>query len=124
MQNKRTTESLVTLVASLADGSFIVEHPDGRLERNRSETDWERLKAFSDEEIEQSIANDPDWKDFSAMDWSEADFVAPPKKKAISIRIDGDVLDYFKKQGAGYQKRINAVLRGYMNASRKGKKRA
>ena len=42
----------------------------------------------------------------------------------ISIRVDEDVLDYFKGQGAGYQKRINAVLRSYMNAARKGKKRA
>ena len=42
-----------------------------------------------------------------------------PKKKAISIRVDEDVLDYFKKEGAGYQRRINAVLRSYMQQKRK-----
>jgi uncharacterized protein (DUF4415 family) len=124
MRNKKTNEDFVTLVASLADGTFIVEHQDGRLERKRSETDWERLKATTDEEIEKSIGNDPDWRDFKDLDWSEAILVVPPKKRPISIRIDGDVLDFFKGQGAGYQKRINAVLRSYMNASRKEKKRA
>ena len=43
----------------------------------------------------------------------------PPKKKAISIRVDEDVLDYFKKQGAGYQRRMNPVLRSYMQQKRK-----
>ena len=58
------------------------------------------------------------------FDWSEAVLVIPPKKKAISIRLDEDVLDYFKQQGAGYQRRMNAVLRSYMQQARKGKKRA
>ncbi len=93
-------------------------------DRRRGKTDFARLAALTDEEIEKSIANDPDWADFKDADWSEAVVIVPPKKQAISIRIDGDVLDYFKKQGTGYQKRINAVLRSFMNASRKGKKRA
>ncbi|MEA2931059.1 MAG: hypothetical protein QOG38_3487, partial [Hyphomicrobiales bacterium] len=53
--------------------------------------------------------------------------VIPPKKKAISIRVDEDVLDYFKQHGAGYQRRMNAVLRSFMDQTRrskKGKKRA
>jgi uncharacterized protein (DUF4415 family) len=124
MRSKKAPNGLVTLVASLSDGSFIVEHSDGRLERKRSETNWERLKALTDEEIERSITDDPDWIEFSEMDWSDAVLVVPPKKQPISIRIDGDVLDFFKGQGAGYQKRINAVLRSYMNAARKSKKRA
>ncbi len=53
------------------------------------------------------------------FDWSEAVLVIPPKKKPISIRVDEDVLDYFKKEGAGYQRRINAVLRSYMQQKRK-----
>jgi uncharacterized protein (DUF4415 family) len=50
--------------------------------------------------------------------------VIPPKKTAISIRVDDDVLDYFKSQGDGYQRRINAVLRSYMQQKAKLKKRA
>ena len=39
------------------------------------------------------------------------------RKAAISLRLDADVLDWFKAQGAGYQTRINAVLRAYMEAA-------
>jgi len=55
------------------------------------------------------------------FDWSKAILVIPPRKRAISIRLDEDVLDYFKKEGAGYQRRMNAVLRSYMQ--QKPKKR-
>jgi uncharacterized protein (DUF4415 family) len=91
-------------------------------ERRKGKTDWAKLDALTDAEIEVSIADDPDWADYKNIDWSEAVLVIPPKKKAISIRVDEDVLDYFKKQGSGYQRRINAVLRTYMNQSRKGEK--
>lgn len=42
---------------------------------------------------------------------------AAPRKAAISLRLDADVLNWFKGQGAGYQTRINAVLRAYMEAA-------
>jgi len=77
----------------------------------------ERLRKTSDAEIEAQIANDPDFSD--DWNWGDAVLVIPPKKKAISIRVDEDVLDYFKKEGAGYQRRINAVLRSYMQQKRK-----
>jgi uncharacterized protein (DUF4415 family) len=112
-------EHIVRHVASLGDGTHIIEHPDGRLERRKGKTDWERLRNITDEEIEASIANDPDWQEFKDLDWSKAVLVIPPKKKAISIRVDEDVLDYFKKEGAGYQRRMNAVLRSYMQQKRK-----
>jgi uncharacterized protein (DUF4415 family) len=84
---------------------------------SKGKTDWAALDALTDEEIEASIANDPDWSD--DWNWGEAVLVIPPKKKAISIRVDEDVLDYFKKEGSGYQRRINAVLRSYMQQKRK-----
>ena len=85
--------------------------------RRKGRTNWEKLRKLTDEEIEASIASDPDWSD--DWNWSEAVLVIPPKKKAISIRVDEDVLDYFKKEGSGYQRRINAVLRSYMQQNRK-----
>jgi len=39
----------------------------------------------------------------------------PQSKKPVSIRLDEDVIDWYKKQGSGYQTRMNAVLRMYMN---------
>src|SRR3984893_15678237 len=115
LRGGRKDEKIVRHVASLGDGTHIIEHPDGRLERRKSETDWARLDALTDEEIEASIANDPDWQEFKDIDWSKAVLVIPPKKTAISIRVDEDVLDYFRKEGAGYQRRMNAVLRSYMD---------
>jgi uncharacterized protein (DUF4415 family) len=93
-------------------------------DRRKGKTDWARFDATTDEEVEASIANDPDWAEFKDIDWSGAVLVMPPRKKAISIRVDEDVLDYFKRQGEGYQRRINAVLRSYMQQKAKPKKRA
>lgn len=86
----------------------------------RIKSDLEKLRNTTDEEIEAQIANDPDWSD--DWNWGDAVLVIPPKKKAISIRVDEDVLDYFKHEGTGYQRRINAVLRSYMQ-QKKAKKR-
>lgn len=77
---------------------------------------------MTDDEIAEAVAKDPDAVPID-FDWSEAVLVLPPKKTAISIRVDDDVLDYFKKQGAGYQRRINAVLRSYMDQTSGPKKR-
>lgn len=94
-------------------------------DRRKGKTDWKRVDALTDADIETAIANDPDWQEVKDIDWSEAVLVVPPKKKAISIRVDEDVLDYFKNEGAGYQRRINAVLRSYMEQKKsKAKKRA
>jgi uncharacterized protein (DUF4415 family) len=79
---------------------------------------------MTDKEIEAAIANDPEWADFKNIDWSNAVLVIPAKKKAISIRVDEDVLDFFKKDGEGYQRRMNAVLRSYMEQKKKPKKSA
>jgi uncharacterized protein (DUF4415 family) len=51
--------------------------------------------------------------------WKNAKMVRPITKKAISIRIDDDVLDWFKSQGKSYQSLINTVLRSYVNHQQK-----
>jgi len=53
--------------------------------------------------------------------WDDGELVTPPSKQAISLRVDGDVLDWFKQTGPRYQTRINAVLRSYMARMRKRK---
>jgi uncharacterized protein (DUF4415 family) len=89
----------------------------------KGKTDWAAVDALTDEEIEAAVRSDPDAVPLD-FDWDEAILVIPPKKKAISIRVDEDVLDYFKSEGDGYQRRINAVLRSYMQQKAKPKKRA
>ncbi|MEA5593292.1 BrnA antitoxin family protein [Rivularia sp. UHCC 0363] len=51
--------------------------------------------------------------------WENAKMVKPITKQAISIRIDDDVLDWFKNQGKGYQSLMNTVLRSYVNHQQK-----
>lgn len=92
-------------------------------DRRRGKTDWARVDKLTDEDIARAVANDPDAAPID-IDWSNAVLVIPARKKAISIRVDEDVLDFFKKEGNGYQRRINAVLRSYMQQKAKPKRRA
>ena len=69
----------------------------------------EEIKSIPDAEI--------DYSDIAALGpefWQKAKVVFPHPKKSVTIRIDGDVLDWFKNAGKGYQSRMNAVLRSYM----------
>jgi uncharacterized protein (DUF4415 family) len=90
----------------------------------RGKTNLDKLRNLTDAEIDAQIKDDPDWSD--DWNWSQAVLVMPPKKKPISIRVDEDVLDFFKNEGGQYQRRINAVLRSYMEQKkiRKPKRRA
>lgn len=56
--------------------------------------------------------------------WDSATVVAPPTKQPISLRVDTDVLAWFKAQGPRYQSRINAVLRSYMTQRQQSARRA
>jgi len=83
----------------------------------KGRTNLERLDSITDEEIEAQMRDDPDWADFMDIDWSKATIVYPVPKNAISIRLDKDVIDFFKATGKGYQTRINAVLRRSTNGN-------
>ena len=56
--------------------------------------------------------------------WEQARIVEPSAKQAISLRVDTDVLGWFKRQGPRYQSRINAVLRSYMTQRRQSSRKA
>lgn len=92
------------------------------VEAGETQSDWARFDAITDAEIEALKRDDPDWAEFRDVDWSTATIVVPVPKDAISIRLDSDVLDFFKSTGKGYQTRINAVLRHYMHETQKDKK--
>lgn len=85
---------------------------------------WEAFKNLSDEEVHARALADPDAQPTTAADWKNARVVMPVTKQLTSIRLDPDVLDWFKRKGKGYQTRINAVLRTYVEAQRKGGKMA
>ena len=89
-----------------------------RSSSKKSRTNYRRLRTMKDEDI------------VLTSDHPEADvnhivrgivrngLKAIPRKESISLRIDADVLEWFKAQGSGYQTRINAVLRAYRDAAR------
>jgi uncharacterized protein (DUF4415 family) len=80
-------------------------------------TDWARVDALTDEEIERAIAEDPDAAPLADEEWFRtAEISIPATKVATSIRVDGDVIEWFKTQGRGWQTRMNAVLRAYAKA--------
>jgi uncharacterized protein (DUF4415 family) len=91
-----------------------------RHDPRKGRTDWARVRALKDSEIEGAVRSDPDAVPLD-FDWSKAVVVAPSKRKAISIRLEQDVLDYFKREGERYQRRINAVLRSYVTQKRNKK---
>ena len=84
-----------------------------------SQTDWERVKNMTEAEIEAAAASDVDAQPTDSAFWANAEVVMPQRKRAISLRVDSDVLEWFKSHGRGYQTRMNAVLRAYMEAQQR-----
>ncbi len=78
--------------------------------------DWEAFKRLSDAEVTRRALSDPDNPPTTAAFWNGAKVVWPETKQLTSLRIDPDVLGWFKAQGKGYQTRMNAVLRAYVKA--------
>jgi uncharacterized protein (DUF4415 family) len=100
---------------------YTIEEIEAMIARGEDKTDWARVDAMTDEDIERAMRDDPDWKDFMDIDWSKAKMVIPDKKKAISIRLDPDIIDFFQATGKGYQTRINAVLRHFVDEQKRSK---
>jgi len=72
---------------------------------------------MSDDEVAASLAGDPDVTPTDAKFWRGAKLVLPRSKKIVTMRLDADLLDWFRAD-RGYQTRINAILRAYMNSQR------
>jgi len=79
-------------------------------------TDWARIEAFTDAEIERMAAEDQENPATTGADWVGAIVGLPPAKTPVNAKFDSDVVRWFKSQGRGYQSRMNAVLRAYMRA--------
>jgi predicted transcriptional regulator len=83
----------------------------------KDETDYARLDAMTDADIARAVADDPDAPPLD-LDWTQARLTLPPGKDVVTLRVDRDVLDWFRAQGQGYQTRINQVLRAFYEARR------
>ncbi len=82
---------------------------------NNSQTDWQRLDAMGDDAIDCS-----DCPEITPEMFAKAivrrGLPAAKAKAQVTLRIDSDVLEWFRSQGRGYQTQINQLLRAYMEA--------
>lgn len=81
---------------------------------NRELTDSE-LRELADDRIDYSDIPEPG-DEF----WKNAELVLPKTKQQISIKVDREVLEFFRKDGPGYQTRMNAVLKSFVRAKKSG----
>ncbi len=98
---------------------FSAEELRERRTRGESRTDLARVRAKTEAELERDIATDPDFKDVPRDWYKDAEAVMPTQKKLLSLRLDADVVDWFKQRGPGYQTRMNAVLRAFMQQKKR-----
>lgn len=78
------------------------------------------FRAMSDAEVERRAVDDPDAGAIPPGFWQGAPLVGPENKEQVTLRLDPDVLRYFRGLGRGYQSRMNAVLKSYMRAQKAG----
>ena len=83
----------------------------------RGRADLQRLGRVTETEI--LATSPPELADLPAGFWDTAVVVEPVAKQPVSLRVDEDVLQWFKEQGPRYQSRMNAVLRSYMERTAK-----
>ncbi|MGL4439628.1 MAG: BrnA antitoxin family protein [Bosea sp. (in: a-proteobacteria)] len=86
-------------------------------DKKSSRTDWARIDALTDDDIERMAKADTDNPATGYDDWAKAE-VHLPAKTPVNAKFDEDVVNWFKSQGRGYQTRMNAVLRRYMEPQR------
>ena len=115
MSAKRTSKSSRPAVRRRAEPAraAVVPAADAAVERpSRGRADVARLRRTSDAEIARTAP--AELPEFPPDFWSGAVPVVPSAKTPISLRIDDDVLAWFRETGPRYQSRMNAVLRSYM----------
>lgn len=88
------------------------------LTSKNSKTDLKRLDAMKDEDIDLSDipAITPE---MFARAVARRGLKPIPRKKQLTLRVDGDVVEWYQRQGPGYQTRINSLLRAYMEEHRR-----
>ncbi|HAS85598.1 MAG TPA: hypothetical protein DCS31_02210 [Candidatus Competibacteraceae bacterium] len=85
--------------------------------RRKTGTDWEALSRLSAADIRAGIDSDPDARATDENFWKDARVVLPKPKRLVTLRLDADLLEWLRRE-SGYQTRINAILRAYMDAKK------
>ena len=85
--------------------------------RGRSRIDLKKVDAMTDAELERLIAEYEDERDLQP-DWKRAKLVLMEPKQSVHLRLEQEIIEYFKAQGKGHISRMQAVLKAYVNAHR------
>ena len=81
----------------------------------KSQTDWKRVDTLRDEDID--LSDIPEvTPELFARAMVRRGLKPVSRKTQLTLRLDSEVLDWFRKQGQGYQTKINTLLRAYMDA--------
>jgi uncharacterized protein (DUF4415 family) len=80
--------------------------------KKKSGTDWQFLQNATDDDIDFS-----DIPPLGPNFWKKAVVRMPQKKESLTLRLDHDVLIWFRGTGRGYQTKMNAILRSYMRSA-------
>lgn len=104
-------------------GSATAEEIGAMIAEGRTGTDWARVRATGEDELARQVAADPDLAE-PAAGWQAAikglPFPLPEgNKRQVTIRLDPQVVEHFKRAGRGWQSRINAVLRSYVESGQR-----
>ena len=96
---------------------YTADEIDEMLRKGEDRTDVAAVIALTEEELEASI----DYEEEGEVDWSTLSIELPKPRRKVSftMRYDPDILDWFRGGGSGYQTRMNAVLRAYIDAQSK-----
>ena len=98
--------------------SYTAEELEAMRRRGEDRTDWARVDAMTEADLERAIAADEDERDLEP-DWTRADLVLPRPRRSVHLRLEPEVVDFFKAGGKGHITRMQAVLRAYVNAQKR-----
>jgi uncharacterized protein (DUF4415 family) len=84
-----------------------------KAKRAESRTDLSRVDAITDEALERLVAEDE--RDIRA-DWTQAKLILPQAKQSVHLRLDQEIIAFFKSPGKGHISRMQAVLKAYVDA--------
>ena len=88
-----------------------VDEAKAAIKRGDSRSDFRAVGKLTNAEIERQAADDPEEREW---DWASASLELPKPKVGIHIKLNADIIEYFKKDGGGYQTRINAALKSFV----------
>jgi len=81
-------------------------------------TDWAKVDAMTETDLERASAEGEDERDLKP-DWTRAELVIPRPRQSVHLRLEPEVVDFFKADGKGHITRMQAVLRAYVDAQKR-----